>query len=783
MSEQPTAPPTPTRTSGLVVPIVLVLAVFGCAIYANLSFAVSRPANYRWFPPFDRNVNANDNRHLGAEYYNIAHSLAMGQGFANPFAGNPTGPTAWMPPVLPGIQAALLWACDGDKDAVMVVVLFLKTCVLAGTGVLILALARRLNRRLGPIAAAAVFFVFLLANFRLCFQNTHDCWLVLLALDLLIVGLCWSRPLSGRKAAAGWGLVGGLCAQITPIAGFAWGASSLILAFRGRVWLRFALAVLVAGAALAPWTIRNYAVFGRLIPVKSNAAYELYQSQCLQPGGLLHGSTFRFHPYGSANKERREYATLREMAFLDRKREQFWQAVAADPLDFLDRAACRFLGATLWYEPMDPPREARHPWSRWFSRLTHPLPFPGLLVLLVMSVVQPLGRPQWAAIGVYLFYLLPYAAISYYERYALPLLGAKVLLVIWAADRLLSLLPHKRRAPSPQDLAPRATPPARPERAARPVPSPAVETTMRESPSLSGPRRRGFTLIELLVVIGIIGILVALLLPAVQQARDAAERTRCANNLKQVGLALLAFNDQFRVLPSNGGWDGKQTILSVDGTPFTPQTFDFTLNKDFQWGVGDPLLAPREQMGSWAFSILPNVEQGPMFNERVWTSAVSTFICPVRRQALALPVVAEDANGRYLGGGWTWGKTDYAVNLFVFENRPFCRNISTISDGLSNTILVGEKAFNPAVVGPDSWYWDEPYFLGGSKGTSRGGFGLLKDGADIQYHYKENWGSPHIGGVQFVFGDGAVHMLPRTTPQPIFSAFLTPDGGEAVSPP
>ncbi len=778
----PQAAPGPTLTHRTpLAAAALVVGVFACAVYANLSFAVTRPANYRWFPPFERNVNANDNRHLGAEYFNIARSLAKGQGFSSPFPET-TEPTAWMPPILPGILAALLWACDGDRDAVMVVVVFLQTSVLAGTGLLVLALAVRATRRLGAIATTTVFFTFLLCNFHLCFQNTHDCWLVMFGIDVLVAWLCWFAPLDGGKAAVGWGLVGGLCALITPVLGFAWGASSLVLALRRRAWRRLALAALAAGLAIAPWTIRNFVVFGRLIPVKSNAAYELYQSQCLQPTGLLHGTTFASHPYGSGTRERREYRTLGEMAFLDRKREQFWQSVGADPLDFLDRAACRFLGATLWYEPMDPAREARHPWSLWYSRLTHPLPFLGLLVLVVTGVLQPLGRPQWVAIGVYLLYLLPYAAISYYERYALPLLGAKVLLVLFAADRLLSFIPWKRKASLPQTRKPAApAPPAgRPGRAPNGVLPKPVETTMRAPRPLSRPRRPGFTLIELLVVMGILAVLVALLLPAVQQARDAADRTRCANNLRQTGLGMVGFLDVNRVFPSNGGWDGKQTILSVDGIPFTPQTFDFTLNKDFQWGVGDPLLAPKDQTGSWGFAILPNVEQDVMFQQRVWTNPVSVYICPTRRPAVALPVVAEDANGRYEGGGWTWGKIDYAVNLFAFDNRPVCRGTTAFTDGLSNTILAGEKAFNPAVVGPDSWYWDEPFYLGGSKGTSRGGFGLLQDGAAIQYHYKENWGSPHTGGVQFVFGDGAVRLLPRSTPQAVFSALLTPDGGEVV---
>jgi prepilin-type N-terminal cleavage/methylation domain-containing protein len=298
------------------------------------------------------------------------------------------------------------------------------------------------------------------------------------------------------------------------------------------------------------------------------------------------------------------------------------------------------------------------------------------------------------------------------------------------------------------------------------------------------PRPRGFTLIELLVVIGIISLLMGILLPAVAKAREAAERIHCANNLKQIGLALVGFHDTNRVFPSNGGWDGKQTIQDVTGAAFTPTTFDYTTGQLYQWGVGDPRLSPRDQTGSWAFSILPYVEQDPMFNQRAWpVSAVPGYVCPSRRDAAALPVVADDGNGRFQGGGWTWGKTDYAVNLYAFDNRPVCRRLASFTDGTSSTILLGEKAFNPAVEQPKSWYWDEPFFLGGSKGTSRGGLALLLDGPDIQYHYKENWGSAHMSGVQFLFGDGSVHLLSRGTDEATFAALLTPDGGEVVQVP
>jgi prepilin-type N-terminal cleavage/methylation domain-containing protein len=290
-------------------------------------------------------------------------------------------------------------------------------------------------------------------------------------------------------------------------------------------------------------------------------------------------------------------------------------------------------------------------------------------------------------------------------------------------------------------------------------------------------RRCGFSLVELIVVIAVIAILIALLVPAVQQVRAAAASTQCQNNLKQIGLALLQFHDVYTVFPSNGGWDGKQTIAATLGPPFTPSTFDFTTNKLYQFGAGDPRLKPQEQTGSWAYAILPYLEQTPLFENPVWQTAVAGYICPARRQPIARPSVAQDACGIYDSGGWSWARTDYGVNLDTVDNRPNCYSTARITDGTSNTVLVGEKAYDIAVQ-EDSWYYDESFFLGGSKGTSRGAPGLSPDGPGI--NYKDNWGSAHRTGVYFLFADGGARLVSFDTDLNVMVAILTPDGNETV---
>src|SRR4029077_17612164 len=82
-------------------------------------------------------------------------------------------------------------------------------------------------------------------------------------------------------------------------------------------------------------------------------------------------------------------------------------------------------------------------WPTLLNRLIHPLPFLAVLILLVTAIRQPLHGMQWTVIGLYLFYLLPYIIISYYDRYAMPLVGAKVVLVVWGIERVQSWIPGR----------------------------------------------------------------------------------------------------------------------------------------------------------------------------------------------------------------------------------------------------------------------------------------------------------------------------------------------------
>ena len=288
-------------------------------------------------------------------------------------------------------------------------------------------------------------------------------------------------------------------------------------------------------------------------------------------------------------------------------------------------------------------------------------------------------------------------------------------------------------------------------------------------------RGRGFTLIELLVVIAIIAVLIGLLLPAVQKVREAANRASCTNNLEQIGLALHNHHGSFGVFPTCGGYSPSQPlVIKTDA---------------IMWGVGQPGLSPSLQTGSWAYAILPFMEQEAAYRLGVQATgdAVKNYLCPSRNRNNPQTVPAQETLPwgevhTYTNAGLNpWGKTDYAANALVVPNRPLpLLSLADLTDGASHTLLAGEKAIDPNYATTGSWYWDEPFFLGGSDSTSRKGDGLIRDRRGDFLDARENWGSLHAAGPQFVFADGAVHAVPYGTPPAVVRALRTPAGGEVV---
>lgn len=352
---------------------------------------------------------------------------------------------------------------------------------------------------------------------------------------------------------------------------------------------------------------------------------------------------------------------------------------------------------------------------------------------------------------------------------------------------------------------------------------------------------RGFTLIELLVVIAVISILIALLLPAVQSAREAARRAQCVNNLKQIGIALHNFHDTNNEFPAG----------YIDGQTNPNDTPDLDMGPG--WG--------------WASALLPFIDQQPLFNSINFnqnitslsnltsvTTTINGFLCPsdpypqhvVLYDSSFSNPIAEVAHSNYAGVcGWEESFMNAGGNpqpFYINNNDPndspitagdptdgilslgiacsfgkagvgmFYRNsknrMANVVDGLSNTVIVGERcaAHSPstwvgAVTGArvPAWMATTPWTIPNTPPSQcqNTGNGTPYDNADFDealclahgnFTHKPNSDHPlfdpdtfwsfHPGGDNFLFGDGSVHFLKNGIDGRTYQYLMTIAGGE-----
>ena len=295
------------------------------------------------------------------------------------------------------------------------------------------------------------------------------------------------------------------------------------------------------------------------------------------------------------------------------------------------------------------------------------------------------------------------------------------------------------------------------------------------STQLARRRTRGFTLIEVLVTISIISVLIALLVPAVQVAREAARKSSCANQLRQLGVALHSHESTHRTFPSNGGFTPDSLIRDTAGAMIHISTLGYAEVTIHQWGVGQPGVRPRQQPGCWGYALLPYVEQADAYRTVAFEPIQPLFLCPTRARPQPEPT-EDDIYGHYESGGWAWAKTDYAGNKFAFPNLPDVTRTGDISDGLSATIAIGEKAYNPLRQLPSSWFWDEPLFSGGADGTIRDGAKIIDDRSNVEFRW--NWGSSHHLIANFLFFDGSVQWKLSDIEEATLRRLLRIDNGD-----
>lgn len=300
------------------------------------------------------------------------------------------------------------------------------------------------------------------------------------------------------------------------------------------------------------------------------------------------------------------------------------------------------------------------------------------------------------------------------------------------------------------------------------------------------PQRRGFTLVELLVVIAIIGVLVALLLPAVQAARESARRMKCSNNLKQIGLALHMYHDNVNTFPP-GAIVTNNLSWNVLVLPYLEQG---GIYGQFNFNLG-------------AFNGAPN-QEGPGKNVHS-TIRLPAYLCP----SSIVDIWATHPSSTLLDGRKTYAKHYYGVMgpksaatavAYEFDPAPAGQGgfalsgvlgrdsrvrLANVIDGSSNTLLAGEIS-KP---GGDGASWVRGIAFGTTTSAATGmsssknlNFGinvLLTPNSANQFN-DISFSSYHNRGAQFVMADGAVRYLSDNVNSAVYKAAGSRDGGESL---
>jgi len=384
---------------------------------------------------------------MGAEYNAIAAAIVSGKGFSDPFMTE-SGPTAWMPPVLPAIMALCYGLCSDDRSYVILLLRSLQASSIYFTAILFL----RISRRFHPFGLGHVILpIGLLTEFHGLFQRLDDSWLILMVYNLVLINAI-SVATTRNPSSLRSGCLTGFAALCSPIAGVvAFCSVSITILIknsllyrddisRKRGKLSYLLCVsAIASVVLFPWILRNFLVLNAWIPVKSNLAFELWQSQCVDDDGVLDIRTILQHPWSFENDQRRLYLDLGEIAFCRVRWREATIAILDNPVSFIVRIRNRFSAACL--VPVEYTVKSDNFLNRRIRALLYPTPF--LAFIFLIFQYRDTCPVTTNVATIYFFGLIPFILISFLERYSVPLISMKMILVTVAVSRMMAAFRFK----------------------------------------------------------------------------------------------------------------------------------------------------------------------------------------------------------------------------------------------------------------------------------------------------------------------------------------------------